>query len=272
MSVTLSDIPEVFFTKGWLTEVEYLVSSGKEGTVFCCLAGPETDYERLAVKIHRNRTERSFKNDAIYLSGRAMGVGLSGGGGIKRSGKPDRRLERAVAKRSKTGVAAIQHSWINHEFNTLQVLHEAGAHVPRPLTMSGQALIMEYLGDAHGPAPKLKHTTLAPPSARAMFDDLIDQISLWLANERIHGDLSPFNILVWNDRAVIIDVPQAVNPYDNPDSEMLLTRDVANVVTHFASCGVVADADRIARDLWSQFQRGSLPGQQVQLLDLMYTE
>ncbi len=33
MSVTESDIPEVFFDDGWLTAVEYLVSSGKEGTV-----------------------------------------------------------------------------------------------------------------------------------------------------------------------------------------------------------------------------------------------
>ncbi len=33
MHVTESDIPEDFFTDGWITGVEYLVSSGKEGTV-----------------------------------------------------------------------------------------------------------------------------------------------------------------------------------------------------------------------------------------------
>ena len=49
MSVTESDIPEVFFTDGWISSVEYLVSSGKEGTVFCCLAEPHTGYQRLAV-------------------------------------------------------------------------------------------------------------------------------------------------------------------------------------------------------------------------------
>ncbi len=258
MPVTSSDIPEVFFTDGWITAVEYLVSSGKEGTVSCCLAGPRSGHERLAVKIYRPRTTRSFKNDAVYLSGRAMGVSLGGSSGLKSSGMPDRRLERAVAKRSKRGIAAIEHSWINHEYNTLQVLHEAGAAVPQPFAIAGQAVLMEYLGDSDGPAPKLKHIALDRRQAVDVFTALMDQLALWLACERIHGDLSPFNILWWKERAVVIDFPQAVNPYENPDSRFLLERDVRNLVTHFAAYGVAADPARIARDLWNRFQRGNI--------------
>jgi RIO kinase 1 len=258
MSVTESDIPEVFFTDGWLTAVEYLVSSGKEGTVFCCRAEPHTGHERLAVKIHRGRGQRSFKNDAIYLSGRAMGVSLSGSAGVKSSGMPDRRLERAVAKRSKRGKAAIEHSWINHEFNTLQLLHAAGAHVPQPFAMSGHAMLMAYVGDGNGPAPKLKHVSLTRQRAVELFTGLIDEIALWLACERIHGDLSPFNILYWNEQATVIDFPQAVNPRENPDSLYLLERDIRNVVTYFEAYGVAADPERIARDLWLRFMRGTL--------------
>ncbi len=258
MSVTESDIPEVFFTDGWITTVEYLVSSGKEGTVFCCRAAPHTGHDRLAVKIHRGRTQRSFKNDAVYLSGRAMGVSLSGGTGVKSSGMPDRRLERAVAKRSKRGKAAIEHSWINHEFNTLQVLHAAGARVPEPFTMSGHAVLMEYLGDGDGPAPLLKHVSLERRRAVEIFTGLMEQIELWLACERIHGDLSPFNILYWKDRATVIDFPQAVNPHENPDSLFLLERDIRNVATYFEPYGVVADPARIAGDLWFRFMRGTM--------------
>jgi len=258
MPVTESDIPEVFFTDGWITAVEYLVSSGKEGTVFCCLAAPHTGHERLAVKIHRNRDHRSFKNDSVYLSGRAMGVSLSGAAGVKSSGMPDRRLERAVAKRSKRGRAAIQHSWINHEFNTLQLLHQAGARVPMPLTMSGHALLMEYAGDADGPAPQLKQVSLERGQAVEMFTTLMDEVALWLACERIHGDLSPFNILYWKNRAMVIDFPQAVNPHENPDSLFLLERDIRNVVTYFQTYGVAADPTRITRDLWHRFLRGTL--------------
>lgn len=258
MSVTQSDIPEIFFEDGWITAVDSLISSGKEGTVFCCLADPHTGYERLAVKIHRGRSNRSFKNDSIYLTGRAMGVSLNGSSGVKGSGMRDRRLERAVAKRSKAGVAAIDHSWINHEFNTMQVLHEAGAMVPRPLAMHGQAMLMEYLGDADGPAPKLKQTRFSPHEARELHATLLDQIELWLANDRIHGDLSPFNILMWRGRPVVIDFPQAVNPWENPNSLMLLERDIRNVSEFFEAFGVRANASRLAEEMWFRFMRGEL--------------
>jgi len=258
MPVTESDIPEVFFTDGWITAVEYLVSSGKEGTVYCCRAAPHTGHDRLAVKIHRGRTQRSFKNDAIYLSGRVAGVSLTGSAGIKASGKVDRRLARAVAKRSRTGIAAIEQSWITYEYQTMQALHRAGARVPQPLAQSGHALLMEFLGDAEGPAPKLKHVSLERDEAQALFQILMDEVRLWLANDRIHGDLSPFNVLYWNGQATLIDFPQAVNPWDNPDSQFLLERDIRNVATYFREYGIAIDPARMADELWRGFQWGSL--------------
>ena len=258
MPVTQSDIPEVFFDDGWLTAVEYLVSSGKEGTVFCCRAAPHTGHDHLAVKIHRGRSQRSFKNDAVYLGGRVAGVSLSGSAGMKASGKVDRRLARAVAKRSRTGIAAIEQSWITYEYGTMQALHRAGARVPQPVAQSGHALLMEYLGDADGPAPKLKHVTLSREEAGTVYGILMDEIALWLANDRIHGDLSPFNILYWNGQPVLIDFPQAVNPWDNPDAQFLLERDIRNVVTYFREHGVTADPARITDDLWRRWQHGTL--------------
>ncbi len=210
------------------------------------------------MKIHRGRTQRSFKNDAIYLSGRVAGVSLTGSAGIKASGKVDQRLARAVAKRSRTGIAAIEQSWITYEYHTMQLMHRAGASVPKPLAMSGHALLMEFLGDGEGPAPKLKHVFLERDEAQALFRFIMDEVTLWLANDRIHGDLSPFNILYWNENATIIDFPQAVNPWDNPDSRFLLERDLRNVITYFEPYGVRADPARIADDLWRRFQWGSL--------------
>ena len=170
----------------------------------------------------------------------------------------DRRLARAVAKRSRTGSAAIEQSWITYEYGTMQALHRAGARVPEPFAMSGHALLMEYLGDADGPAPKLKHVSLSAAEARTVYEGLIDEIGVWLAHDRIHGDLSPFNVLYWKGQAIVIDFPQAVNPWDNPDSRFLLERDIRNVTTHFAAYGIVADPARIARDLWERFMRGTL--------------
>ncbi|HYI24407.1 MAG TPA: RIO1 family regulatory kinase/ATPase [Thermomicrobiales bacterium] len=258
MPVTESDIPEVFFEDGWIDAVEYLVSSGKEGTVYCCHAAPDTGHDRLAVKIHRGRTQRSFKNDAIYLSGRVAGVSLTGSAGIKASGKVDRRLSRAVAKRSRTGIAAIEQSWITYEYSTMQILHRAGARVPQPLTMSGHAMLMEFIGDAEGPAPKLKHVELSAAEARQVADILVDEIALWLANDRIHGDLSSFNVLYWDDAPAIIDFPQAVSPWDNPDARFLLERDVRNIATWAGAYGIRLDHERITHHLWDGFVRGTL--------------
>ena len=117
---------------------------------------------------------------------------------------------------------------------------------------------MEYLGDEDGPAPKLKHVALDRRQAVEVFTSLMDQIALWLSCERIHGDLSPFNILWWKEREVVIDFPQAVNPYENPDSLLLMERDIRNLVTFFAPYGVAADPERISRDLWARFQRSEL--------------
>jgi RIO kinase 1 len=117
---------------------------------------------------------------------------------------------------------------------------------------------MEFVGDATGPAPMLKHATVQRSEAARVFEGLIDQIELWLSCERIHGDLSPFNILFWNDQAVVIDFPQAVNPTENPDSLFLLERDVRNVCGYFADLGVAANPACITQDLWSRFMRGDL--------------
>ncbi len=257
MPVTESDIPEVFFEDGWIDAVEYLVSSGKEGTVYCCRAAPLSGHDRLAVKIHRGRTQRSFKNDAIYLSGRVAGVAMTGSAGIKASGKVDRRLARAVAKRSRTGIAAIEHSWITYEYQTMQVLYQAGARVPEPLTMSGHAMLMEFIGDEAGPASKLKHTQLTTAQAREVATTLLDEVRLWLEHDRIHGDLSPFNVLYWNGQPTVIDFPQAVNPWDNPDARFLLERDVRNIATWAGTYGISLDPERITHDLWDRFVWGS---------------
>ena len=74
----------------------------------------------------------------------------------------------------------------------------------------------------------------------------------------VHGDLSPYNILWWKDRATIIDLPQAVDPRFNRNARMLLERDIANVCKYFARAGVACHPGRLAGDLWRRFMRAEL--------------
>ena len=69
---------------------------------------------------------------------------------------PGPALGRAAAKRTRHGRQVQATLWTNSEFETLRVLHRAGASVPRPLGRTEGAIATEWIGDADAPAPQLK--------------------------------------------------------------------------------------------------------------------
>lgn len=233
---------EPFFQKELITDVLHVVKSGKEATVYCCQAHPSTGHELLAAKIYRPRQNRSFKNDAIYQEGRML----------------DARLQRAAKKRSEKGIAAQFALWIDAEYETLHRLYAAGASLPRPFMQLGTAMLMEYIGDRTTAAPLLAHVRLQDDAVRPLFNRLLHNIELWLACDRVHGDLSPFNILYWQGDVTVIDFPQAVHPQVNPNAFALLQRDVDNVCGYFARYGIRSHPRRIVEDMWTRYQFGEL--------------
>ena len=67
-----------------------------------------------------------------------------------------------------------------------------------------------------------------------MFDNLKILLDLHL----VHGDLSPYNILYWNDQVWIIDFPQTVDIYRNPNAVDLSYRDLVNICNFLKRRGV----------------------------------
>jgi RIO kinase 1 len=126
------------------------------------------------------------------------------------------------------------------------------------VTKSTDVILMEFIGDEDGPAPALKDIRLDPAEARRHFEHLLADIEIWLACDRIHGDLSPYNILYWNNQLVTIDFPQAADPGSNPNAYELLERDLVNVCRYFEKYGVRADPVRLAGDLWMRYRFGEL--------------
>ncbi|MEM7031955.1 MAG: RIO1 family regulatory kinase/ATPase [Chloroflexota bacterium] len=222
------------FEDGLITELNYTVKSGKEATVFCCKAGDTLDDEYVAVKVYRPRQFRSFKNDNSYQAGRVK----------------DKRMRKAFKKKTRKWHQYQEVSWVSEEFETMCLLYTAGVNIPRPYDCAHGAIIMEYLGDEDGPAIQLKDVRLDQRQAQPLFDALIRDIALALACNRIHADLSPFNILYWNGSLVIIDFPQAVDPYSNSNAFTMFARDIDNVCAYFNRYGVDADAYFLARRLW----------------------
>ncbi len=235
---------DAFFAEGLISEILYVVKSGKEATVYCCQGGPAAGAELLAAKVFKPLEARVFRNDAAYREGRTRAFG--------------RRDKLAFAKKTRHGRDLQFGVWIASEYQTLGILHAAGADVPRPLSCSSGALLLEYLGDRESAAPMLSQISLPRPQALAAFRRIIKNIALWLRYDLVHGDLSPFNVLYWAGNVTIIDFPQAVDARFNPDARSLLSRDLENVCTYFGRMGVEADAAGIADELWRLYRRAQL--------------
>src|SRR6202795_4387645 len=235
---------DAFIGDGSITDVLYVVRSGKEATVYCCRGADASGGGLVAAKVYRPLERRNFHNDAIYQTGRDAILSS--------------RTKRALANRSRHGRDVQYGTWINAEFQTMRMLYDAGADVPEVFSRSNGAILMQYFGDEEAAAPMLNRVTLPRENADQFLRQIIDNVTLWLANHLVHGDLSPYNLLYWGNRIVAIDFPQAVGARVNPSARSLLGRDLENVCGHFSKYGIRADAMRIANALWANYQAGRL--------------
>jgi len=243
---------ETFYEDDLITDVLAMVKSGKEATVYCCAAHPSTGLEYVAAKVYRPRMFRSLRNDAVYRASRPQ---------VDAKGREGRGAKRwnATAKETERGRAAKINAWIRYEYETQRLLYDAGADAPRPLAQSGNAVLMEYIGGEPGtPAPLLREVTLGREEATPLFERMMRNIELWLTCDRVHGDLSAYNMLYWDGAITIIDFAQAVDPRYNPAVGDLLARDIARVCQYFARFGVKVDAAALASDLWLRYLRAEL--------------
>jgi RIO kinase 1 len=227
-----------------ISDVLRKVKAGKEASVYLCRSGASIDARLLAAKVYRPRTLRNLKNDSIYRTGRTD-LGEDGSVLYREADV------NAIIKRTKYGEELRHTSWIAYEFTTLEKLYAAGADVPKPYAMFKNSILMEYIGDAGMPAPTLNSVTLDRDEARELFDRLILNLNLLLQNERIHGDLSAYNILYWDGDITLIDFPQVVSPESNPMAWTIFQRDVTRVCQYFQAQGVKVNARKLAADLWT---------------------
>jgi RIO kinase 1 len=233
-----------FYEHQWITDVLMRLKGGKEASVYLSRSGPAIEAPLVAAKVYRPRSLRNLKNDGQYRVGRTD-LDADGNAIVK-----DGDLH-AMKKRTAYGEELRHQSWIAYEFQTLEMLHAAGADVPKPYAMEKNAILMDYVGDLEMAAPTLNTVTLDPDEVNPLFDRVIRNIDLLLSNQRIHGDLSAYNILYWEGDFTLIDFPQVVQPESNPAAWTIFLRDVTRVCQYFASQGLRRDARKLATDLWT---------------------
>ena len=92
---------------------------------------------------------------------------------------------------------------------------------------------MQYLGVEHTPAPRLIDAQLDAGTKRHVRETIERSLRILLENGVVHADLSPYNVLWWDDKPWIIDFPQAADTRRNPNWQEFYERDVANVRRYF---------------------------------------
>jgi RIO kinase 1 len=226
-----------FLDEGLITSVIRPIKSGKEASVHLCRANPSTTgLELAALKRYHPLDRRDFRDESIYRDGEWI---------------KERRIRVALEKKTRFGREVQGAIWVSREYEMLRTLSTAGADVPTPVASSDDGILMTYVGDVDQSAPQLHRYRADRDEAQALFDQLIKNVELMLYVNVVHADLSPFNVLVWQRRATIIDLPQAVDPRKNRHARRLLERDVERICAHFARLGVRSDPHGIAHDLWT---------------------
>jgi RIO kinase 1 len=258
--VWITDSLGGFFDQQWLYDVLRLLKGGKEASVYQCSADPNISAAFIAAKVYRPRRFRNLKKDHIYREGRDR---LDADGKVIQDGG----MQHAMNKRTAFGLELLHTSWIEHEFKTLQFLHAAGADVPIPYASGNNAILMEYIGDEDTPAPTMNSIELMSSEARPLFERVVHNIELMLANNRVHGDLSAYNILYWGGDITLIDFPQAIHPDRNQNAFAIFERDVRRICEYFARQGVLQDAHKLAVDLWKSHHHSLKPRFDLHLLD-----
>jgi RIO kinase 1 len=202
--------------QGLFDSIDYPISTGKEGGVFRASRGAE------------------FRAVKIYRIGNTIFRRL-----------PPYALEELRREASLRNYGGLVYAWTRREHTMLGRLHDAGVRVPIPYGHHRNVLVMEFIGTAEGAAPRLKDAPIEDPDA--LYSDVVSQIRTMIGTANlVHGDLSPYNTLYFDDGVVIIDVASSIGS-GHPEARRLLERDVENFAKFFDRLGRAVDPTEFLR-------------------------
>jgi len=201
-----------------ISYVNGAISAGKESVVFW---GVENDDVNVALKIYLVSTS-NFKKREPYILG-------------------DPRFSHI-----KKGTKNLVHLWARKEFRNLTQCYEAGIPVPRPLHLTKNVLVMEFIGQDGAPAKSLLTSEVDEGDylqAISIIKDLYDKAKL------VHGDFSEYNIFKTDNGLIVFDLGSGVD-LRHPNAQEFLKRDINNITKFFHKRGVsVEDPDELFEEI-----------------------
>ncbi len=190
------------------------VSMGKEANIF---SAKKKDGSKIIIKIYRVNTcdfNRMF--DLLRI---------------------DPRFPKLTKNRRK-----VIYSWASREYKNLHRARDAGVSVPTPYLIKENILLMEFIGDEQ-PANKLKNVI---DLDKKFFEKVIENMRKLNSAKLVHGDLSPFNILIYNNEPYFIDFSQAMET-DTIFYDEMLERDIRNIAIFFNKIGIETTEEYIRK-------------------------
>merc|ERR1719318_121500 len=201
--------------RGFITEIDGCISTGKEANVYHCMGGADDAGQSRAVKIYKTSI-LVFKDRDKYVSG-------------------EFRFRQGYGRKNPRKMVQ---TWAEKEMRNLVRLHAAGVPSPKPLLLRSHVLLMEFLGRDGWPAPRLKDAALSESKARELYRSVLVSVrKMYHQCKLVHGDLSEYNMLYHQGDAFIIDVSQSVE-HDHPHALEFLRKDLHNVTEFFKKLGV----------------------------------
>ena len=215
-TATLTAVHELS-RKKFFEELEFVISTGKEGNVFRCAMG-ENHY---ALKIFKVDTS-DFKHMNEYIIG-------------------DERFKEI--RKDKLEIVKL---WTKKEFRNLEDFTKAKIRVPLPIALNRNCLLMEFIGKNGEAAPRAKEKPFSDPEKQ--YNIICEYLGKMINARLVHADLSEYNMLNNDEELVIIDVGQAVTTM-HPNAREFFQRDIMNLSKWFAKCGVKTDYEKMHEDI-----------------------
>ena len=187
------------------------ISTGKEAHVYEAL-GDDRD---VAVKIYRINAS-DFRHMRDYLDG-------------------DPRFEGIGSDKGQVVLA-----WTRKEFANLSRAQAAGVRVPEPIAVERNVLVMELVGHADDRARRLAEVQVENP--QTAYEVVREYMRRLHRAGLVHGDLSEYNLIIYEGELVVIDLGQAVTVHHR-NADEFLRRDCRNVATFFGRQGLAVDPD-----------------------------
>ncbi len=148
-------------------------------------------------------------------------------------------------------------NWCRKEYRNLVRCYEKNVRIPAPLGYYKNVIIEELIGDKRKGliAPRLKDYLPERSKMVTFFLELMENVEKMVFDASIvHGDLSEYNILVWKDKPVIIDLSMSL-PADSLFSFELLKRDLTKIKNFFVKYLPSGFIDEKIKEIVEKFKK-----------------